>query len=45
MIRERLARAAGRLRSEVAAAIVRKRAPELSFNLLPASAGEVQPWE
>ncbi|MDB5297378.1 MAG: ribosome-binding factor, partial [Phycisphaerales bacterium] len=35
----RLANAAGRLRAEVARDIVRKRAPELSFRVLPA--GEV----
>jgi ribosome-binding factor A len=45
VIRGRLARAAGRLRAEVAAAIVRKRAPELTFNLLPAAPGEVPSWE
>lgn len=33
---ERLNRATGRLRAEVAAAIVRKRAPELLFRVMPA---------
>ena len=45
VIHERLNRAAGRLRAEVAAAIVRKRAPELSFNLLATDPGEVPLWE
>ena len=45
VIYDRLALAAGRLRSEVAAVIVRKRAPELSFHLLPATPGEVPPCE
>jgi ribosome-binding factor A len=39
-----LARAGGWLRSEVAAAVTRKRAPRLSFRFVPASpAKEVQP--
>ena len=39
-----LARAAGRLRAEVARDIVRKRAPELAFVVIPsARAGEVSP--
>ena len=45
VIYDRLARAAGRLRSEVAAVIVRKRAPELSFHLLPSTPREVPPCE
>ena len=40
-VRERLERAAPKLRTAVAAAITRKRAPELSF--IPAAAGEVLP--
>lgn len=38
---ERLGRARGRLRREVAEAIVRKRAPELVFHVIPADAGHV----
>lgn len=41
-ILERLDRAGGRLRSEVAEAIVRKRAPELAFTVL-LTPGEVTP--
>lgn len=42
-ILERLDRAAGRLRAEVAEAVVRKRAPELAFTVTPDAAGEVTP--
>lgn len=44
VILDRLSRAAGMLRSEVAGAIVRKRAPELVFRVVSSgSSGEVQP--
>ena len=38
-----LARAGGWLRGEIAAAITRKRVPQLVFRYLPATTGEVQP--
>ena len=41
LLRDRLERATPRLRAEVAGAIVRKRAPELVFNIVPAGTGEV----
>lgn len=44
LVHEALARASGWLRSEVAAAITRKRAPRLSFRFVPAlPVKEVQP--
>ena len=42
-IQARLARVAGRLRFEVAAAITRKRAPRLTFRVIGAASEEVQP--
>src|SRR5688500_16148321 len=42
-IQARLARVAGRLRFEVAAAITRKRAPRLTFRVIGTASDEVQP--